>query len=186
MFRFKICSAVEFWRIKLWLHQKTEGRDQYFNRWVYYATKTFFNWVGNSVLIFDVSPQSVTSVFFLHVQLSWPTRCLSDRMWYQQCDSTHSLSGGWCQRPCGHGWGWGGFLKTALFPSDISFKSRGRKGTTAHAQKMSPRALSVLDAPQKAGRTVRRFRELCLLVLFKATGPGADCGGITSLVVRHL
>lgn len=144
MFRFKIYSAVEFLRIKLWLHQKTEGRDQYFNWWVYYATKTF-NWVGNSVLIFGVSSAccfpAVCDVCFLRAQLSWPSRCVSDRIWCQQCDSTHSLSGGWCQRPCGHGWvgGWGGgvSLKTALFPSDISLKAVDRK-EQQHMRKNEP------------------------------------------------
>lgn len=126
MFPFKICSAVEFVRIKLWSHQKTEGRDQYFNRWVYFRPTTenlFFPliWLGKFCVHFWgfqfllLPPQSVTCLF-LRVKLS------------PQRDSTHSLSGAWGQRPCGPEWV-GGFLRTSSF-FNLSFKAVDRKNTS--------------------------------------------------------
>lgn len=187
MFPFKICSAVEFVRIKLWSHQKTEGRDQYFNRWVYYrpTTKTFFSpliWVGKfcvhfwGFLFLLLPPQSVTC-FFLRVKLS-RLRVSADSVTQHTHFQVHEV-----KDPVGLS-GWGVSENILFFI--ISFKAVDRKNTST-CTKMSFCAFFTLsDATQEAVRKVRRIRELCFRVLFKTTSPGADCGGLASLVVPHL
>lgn len=110
---------------------------------LFYATKTFlkdqkFPWSEWEILcsflcfLLPLFPHSLWRV--------------SVRIGYQQCDSKHSLSGGRRQRPCGHGGRWGvsdhilSFIidgKTAIFPSDISFKAVDRK-EPQHTHKNEP------------------------------------------------
>lgn len=185
MFPFKICSAVEFLRIKLWSHQKTEGRDQYFNRWACYwpATKPFFSpclsgEILCSFLGFPAASPTVCDMFLFACE-TVSMRVSADSVAQHTHFRVHEV-----KDPVGRGGG--GFLRTSSFLSFLLKLWTERTQALAQKWALACFFFTLSDATQEAVWKVRRIRELCFWVLFKTTSPGADCGGLASLVVPHL
>lgn len=75
------------------------------------------------------------------------------------------------------------------FPLNLWSEEGSRRNRVLLPDKIIPGEFchaAILDGPQKDVGNVLGFGERCLPVLIKATSPGPDCGGVASLVVRHL